>query len=159
MSKRSEAELKLIILNLLREWEINDYYVMIDGEGSCIYPDRLVLTVCDEQLTWPEPAVVSSILHEIGHIDRDHCIFEHEDSLLNYLDEYEADEFAFDAVQVKYGYVPPSAGLWILKQYGEELWNLDTLTHPSYKHRWQRLAWNGFVPEDCRPYLQVLSLS
>lgn len=155
---RNCTELKIIIQTVLNEWEINDYYVMIAGTGSTIYPKRKIITVCDEQLTWPEPAVMSSILHEIGHIDRGHDLHEKDDVMENWVDEYEADEFAFDAVRTRYGYVPYSAGLWLLNRYDEEIWNLDTWTHPSYEHRWENLARNGFLPENYRPTLRALGL-
>ncbi len=156
---RSRSELRKLVKKILNEWEITDYYVMIEsGAGSTIYPDKLVITVGAEQMTWPEPAVVSSILHEIGHIEMGHYLGEHEDCLLNYLDEYEADEFAFDAVRERYGHVPDSAGLWLLRLYDDEIWILDIFTHPSYQHRWQRLAQNGFVPVDYRPIVQALGL-
>lgn len=159
MKSRKEREVKGLVSSVLAEWDINDYYVMILGEtGSTIYPDRHILTLGREQLDWPEPAVVSSILHEVGHIEMGHYLGEHNDALLNYLDEYEADEFAWDALRTRYGYVPDSAGLWLLKAYGTWMWDMDLFTHPSYEHRWQRLAWNGFVPEDCRTILQALGL-
>ena len=104
------------------------------------------------------PAIVSSLLHEIGHIDRGHYLGEHDDALLNHLDEYEADEFAFDAVETLYGYLPASATFWLLRVYGEWRWANDGFTHPSHKNRWDRLALNGLVPKDYHPILQALGL-
>lgn len=156
---RADQELKDFINGIFREWEINDYYVMIVGHSSStIYPAQKILEVGHEQLKWPEPAVVSSLLHEIGHIDRGHFLGEHDDALLNHLDEYEADEFAFDAVKTRYGYIPTSATLWLLRMYGDWRWENDSFSHPSHLNRWERLAWNGFVPEDFLPTIQELGL-
>lgn len=155
---RSYMELRTLVKGVMKDWDIHDYFVSIAGNGSCLYPDKHVLTVCPEQLIWPEPAVMSSILHEIGHINRGHYLGQHDDCLLNHVDEYEADEFAFDAVRERYGYVPDSAGLWLLNRYGEEIWSMDLFTHPSYEHRWENLARNGFLPEDYHPTLRALGL-
>ncbi len=157
---RADQELKDAIQEVLHEWEIDDYYVMIHGlSGASIYPMEKILEVGHEQLRWPMPAVVSTLLHEIGHIDRGHCLNEHDDWLLNYVDEYEADEFAFDAVQTRYGYVPNSAGLWLLSKCGTWAWENGTMSHPSHRDRWKRLALNGLVPDNYHPILQALGLS
>lgn len=145
---RSKAQLKAIAREILEEWSIDGYYVMTQPTGSTIYPDKHIIAVGSDQVNWPKPAVVSSILHEIGHIEMGHYLGEYEDCLPNHVDEYEADEFAWDAVRTRYGYYPKAAGLWMLQSYGQPLWVLDTWTHPSYEHRWERLALNGLVPAD-----------
>lgn len=156
---RNPGELKSLVQKILNEWAITDYFVMITpGMGFTIYPDRKILAVGNILLSWAEPAVVSAILHEVGHIDRGHYLGEHDDVLLNYLDEYEADEFAWDALQTRYGQVPDSAGLWLLRYYGKEIFELDTWTHPSYQHRWERLAFNGYVSSDYYQQFQALGL-
>ena len=155
---RSKFELRKIVQEVLGEWDITGYFVMLQEHGATIYPNQHIIGVGEEELRWAEPAVVSSILHEIGHIYLGHYLGEHDDCLLNHIDEYEADEFAFDAVKTRYGYVPTSAGLWMLASHSGWLWHHDTWGHPSYQHRWERLALNGLVPADFHKEIQALGL-
>lgn len=158
--RRSKTVLRKVIQDLLREWEVKHYFAAIHTieTTSAICPERKILVVDEKLLSWGTPAVQGMVLHEIAHLDRGHILGDHEEELANHVDEYEADEFAFDAMQTMYGYIPLSTGLWMLETIGTWRWDCDTFTHPSLEHRWERLAWNGFVPADASVTHQALGL-
>ena len=159
---RSKSEMRKLMRQLLLDWDITGYFVAIHdmgpGPAAIIYPDNHIVTVADSMLNWSTPAVMGMAFHEIGHLVLGHYLGEHHNSLDNYLDEYEADEFAFDAIQTLYRYMPTSAGLWMLDTCGTWRWDNDCFTHPSCQHRWERLAFNGYLPANHRPTYRALGL-
>lgn len=169
---RTRDELKDLIRGFLEEWpETEGYHVLVGGypedfgmpavsqyDGwSTIFPKKKILYVTGMQ-HWQTPAIMALVSHEIGHIVGDHTAGEGDDQLQNHWDEYYADEFAFENVKNHYGFVPPAAGLWLLRAYVDWFWELESLTHPCNKDRWERLALNGYVPSDYRQQLRALGL-
>jgi len=164
---RHPMVMRQLVRGILDEWGATGYFVSLDGEvvgedkydgTASILPEHKIVLISPGMLWWSTPAIVAMTLHEVGHIVMGHHMAEHEDCLDNWVDEYEADEFAFDAVKTHYGYVPTSAGLWMLKSQSTWRWDWDSHTHPSNRHRWQRLAWNGFVPTDYATEIEALGL-
>lgn len=165
---RDPMAMRQLVAGILEEWGCGSYFVSIGKENivgadkydgfATLYPNKHVLGLSEGMLYWSTPAVVALTLHEVGHLVLGHQLSEHEDCVLNWVDEYEADEFAFDALKTHYGYTPISAGLWMLRSYGTWRWAWDSHTHPSAFHRWERLAWNGFVPSNFYHCIQELNL-
>ena len=164
---RSPQVMRSLVKSILDEWGCTGYFVSMgnhivsldktDGTAT-IYPEKHVVSLSPGMLYWSTPAVVAMTLHEVGHIVLGQYLGEHKDCIKNWVDEYEADEFAFDALKTHYGYVPTSAGLWLLKALGTWRWDWDSHTHPSHEHRWERLMWNGFVSDDPDDEAKALGL-
>jgi len=169
---RDPDELKALIREIIAEWpETKGYHVLVGSDPaefgfpvtspydgwSTIFPKKRILYVTGMQY-WATPAIIALVSHEIGHIVGEHAAGEGDDELQNHWDEYYADEFAFDNVENYYGFVPKTAGLWLLRGYVDWFWNIDSLTHPSNQHRWDRLALNGYVPKDYYQELRAMSL-
>jgi len=169
---RKRGEVKALVRRIMSDWpETENYHVIVGGDPmdfglpmqspydgwSTIYPTKKILYVTGMQY-WQTPAIMALVSHEIGHIVGGHSGGESEIQLENHLHEYYADEFAFENVKNFYGFVPASAGLWLLRGYVDWFWELEGLTHPCNRDRWERLALNGYVPSDYRLHLQALGL-
>lgn len=169
---RKRGEVKALVRRIMSDWpEAEGYHVIVGGDPmdfgmpmqspydgwSTIYPDKMILYVTGMQY-WQEPAIMALVSHEIGHIVGDHAGGASEDEFQNHWDEYYADEFAFENVKHYYGFVPASSGLWLLRGFVDWYWELDSLTHPCNRDRWERLALNGYVPSDYCQQLQALGL-
>ena len=169
---REDDELKALVREVMTEWpETRGYHVIVGGDPkdygfptmspydgwANIFPKKKILYVTGMQY-WATPALIALVSHEVGHIVGEHIPDHGEDALAYHHDEYYADEFAFENVKQKYGFVPITAELWLLRAYIKWHWNIDSLTHPSSLHRWERLALNGYVPSDYCQQLQALGL-
>jgi len=170
---RERQELTDLVREIMLEWPQTHGYYILNGKAdpeefglpavephegwSTIFPKKRILYITGMRL-WAEPAIYALISHEIGHIVGEHNGGESEIELENHLDEYYADEFAFENVKQKYGFVPQTAGLWLLQSYVDWRWDIDSLTHPANVNRWERLSLNGYVPRDYHQQLQALGL-
>lgn len=174
---RSKQALKAMVQEYLKEWpQCEGYYVLVSEVGdaadpqqfglpavepldgwSAIFPKKRILYITG-MTRWAEPAVYALVSHEIGHIVGEHTGGESEIELDNHVDEYFADEFAFENVKQRYGFVPRTAVLWMLRTYVDWYWDINLLTHPAMVNRWERLALNGYVPWDYHRELQALGL-
>lgn len=169
---RKTDELKDLIRIIMAEWpETDGYHVIVGGDPmgfglpttspydgwSTIYPKKKILYVTGMQY-WQTPAIMALVSHEIGHIVGGHTGGESDIQLENHYHEFYADEFAFENVKHHFGFVPPTSGLWLLRGYVDWFWELESLTHPCNRDRWERLACNGYVPSDYHQQLQALGL-
>lgn len=169
---RDSDELKVLIRDIMAEWpETKGYHVIVGGDPmefglpttspydgwSTIYPKKQILYVTGMQY-WATPAIMALVSHEIGHIVGEHSGGESDIQLENHYHEFYADEFAFENVEHHYGFVPATSGLWLLRGYVDWFWDLESLTHPCNRDRWERLARNGYVPSHYRQQLRALGL-
>ena len=169
---REVHDMKRMIRGMMQEWpETEGYHVIVGGDPedfgfpitspydgwSTIFPKKKILYVTGMQY-WQTPAIMALVSHEIGHIVGGHSGGESEIELENHSHGYYADEFAFENVKNFYGFVPATAGLWLLRGYIDWYWEHDSNSHPCNRDRWKRLALNGYVPSDYHQQLRTLGL-